>query len=300
MLQLISSLLLESRVPAVRMLSRVAMAASLVSMTVGTTACSDDDTTGPSQRFAYGASQTLGQGTARTYVVLDNSGKPSSLGVAISETAMATLPQTPMPGMPSAAMLTLSLPAEAATTGFNHVMLDWNPAGHEPEHVYTHPHFDFHFYQMTPAERDALVPSNPEFATKTAIFPAAEYVPNGFMAMSTLANIPAAAAAVPFMGMHWLDTSSPELQPPPNGKTFTSTFIYGSYNGRFTFVEPMITKAFIETAKGKPQGISFPVAVPNKVATTGAYPSSYSIKYDATAKEYRIALDGLVAKQAAQ
>lgn len=300
MLQLLSSLLLESRIPAMRTLSRVAMLASLVSMTVGTTACSDDDSTGPSQRFVYGASQSLGQGTVRTYIVLDPAGKPASLGVAISETAMGTLPQTPMPGMPSAAMLTLSLPPEAATTGFNHVMFDWNPAGHEPEHVYTHPHFDFHFYQITPAERDALVPTNPEFGAKSGIFPAAEYVPNGFMPASTLANIPPAAAAVPFMGMHWLDTTSPELQPPPNGKTFTRTFIYGSYNGRFTFLEPMITKAFIETAKGTPQGMAFPVSVPTKVTTTGMYPNAYSIKYDATAKEYRVALDGLVAKQAAQ
>lgn len=40
------------------------MVASLVSMTVGTTACSDDNTTGPGQRVAYGASQSLGQGAA--------------------------------------------------------------------------------------------------------------------------------------------------------------------------------------------------------------------------------------------
>ena len=45
---------------------------------------------------------------------------------------MTGLPQTPMPGMPSAAMLSLALPTEAAGTGYNHVMLDWNPAGHEP------------------------------------------------------------------------------------------------------------------------------------------------------------------------
>ena len=299
MLPFLSSVLLNSRVPAPRTLSRAAMVASLVSMTLGTSACSDE-TTSPAQRLAYGASQVLGQGTARSYVTLDNAGRPSSLGVAISETAMSSLPQTPMPGMPSAAMLSLSLPADAVITGFDHVMLDWNPAGHEPAHVYTLPHFDFHFYQITPAERDLLVPTNPEFGTKSGIFPSAEYVPTGYLPASTLANTPPAASAVPLMGMHWLDTTSPELQPPPNGKTFASTFIYGSYNGRFTFLEPMITKAFIETAKDKPQGISFPVAVPTKVAKTGMYPNAYSISYNASAKEYRISIDGLVTKQAAQ
>ncbi|HEX4936345.1 MAG TPA: DUF5602 domain-containing protein [Gemmatimonadaceae bacterium] len=287
------------RIPRTPTRSRLAGALVVAALLAATTACGDDSTS-PASRLVYGASQALGNGTARSYVALDASGRPTSLGVAISETAMGSLPQTPMPGMPAAAMLTLALPTEAATTGFNHVMLDWNPAGHEPDQVYTHPHFDFHFYQITPAERDQIVPGNPQFGTKAGNFPGAEYVPAGFVAGSVLANVPPANAAVPLMGMHWLDTSSPELQPPPNNHAFTRTFIYGSYDGRFIFVEPMITKAFIETAKTKAGGYSFPVNVPAKVSKTGAYPSSYSIAYHAAAKEYRIALDALVMKQAAQ
>ena len=277
--------------------SRLASVTAVAFLVVAATACSDD-TTSPASRLVYGPSQVLGNGTARSYVVIGANGAPSSLGVAISETAMANLPQTPMPGMPSAAMLSLSLPAQAATTGYNHVMLDWNPMGHEPDQVYTHPHFDFHFFQITPAERDQLVPSNPQFWAKAGIFPGAEFVPTGFAPASVLANVPPANAAVPLMGMHWLDTSSPELQPPPNNHMFTRTFIYGSYDGKFIFVEPMITKAFIESAKSKAGGYSYPVSVPAKVATSGAYPASYSITYNASAHEYRIALDGLVSKQA--
>jgi len=277
----------------------VARTAVVVALLTAAMACGDDSTS-PANRFVYGPSQALGTGTARSYVVLDASGAPKSLGVAISETAMGSLPQTPMPGMPSAAMLSLALPTEATTTGYNHIMLDWNPAGHEPDQVYTHPHFDFHFFQITPAERDQLVPTNPQFGVKAGVFPTAEYVPAGFAAASVLANIPPAAAAVPLMGMHWLDTSSPELQPPPNNHMFTRTFIYGSYDGKFIFVEPMITKAFIETAKTKEGGYSYPVSLPAKVARTGGYPASYSIAWNAAAKEYRIAIDGLVMKQAAQ
>ncbi len=283
-----------SRLPAMRTLHRATILTALVALATSTGACSKESTSPRGPRLVYGASQALGEGTARSFVTLDNAGHVSSVGVAISESAMSTLPQTPMPGMPSAAMLSLTLPAEGAATGYNHVMLDWNPLGHEPEHVYTHPHFDFHFFQITPTERDAMNPGNPEFGPKSAIFPAAQYVPAGFAAASVLANVPAEAAAVPLMGMHWLDTSSPELQPPPNNHMFTRTFIYGSYNGRFIFVEPMITKAFIESAKQQPNGFSFPVSVPTKVATTGAYPNAYSISYNASAKEYRIALNGLV------
>ncbi|MEP7380558.1 MAG: hypothetical protein ABI910_02670 [Gemmatimonadota bacterium] len=100
-----------------------------------------------------------------------------------------------------------------------------------------------------------------------------------------LANIPVKAAAVAIMGMHWLDTSSPELLPPPSNHMFTQTFIYGSYDGRIIYVEPMITQAFIGSAKERPQGSSFQVSAPAKVATTGACPSKDSVSYDATAKE---------------
>ena len=47
---------------------------------------------------------------------------------------------------------------------------------------------------------------------------------------------------VPTMGAHWIDVTAPEL----NGQPFTETFIFGSFDGKMTFYEPMITKAFIE------------------------------------------------------
>jgi hypothetical protein len=84
-------------------------------------------------------------------------------------------------------------------------MLDWNPAGHEPDHVYTLPHFDFHFYKITPAQVMAMMPSDPQWNTKAASLPAANFVPAGYQAAHVLANIPAGAAAVPMMGLHWLD-----------------------------------------------------------------------------------------------
>jgi hypothetical protein len=41
--------------------------------------------------------------------------------------------------------LVLDVPDAAKSIGIDHVMLDWTPMGHEPDHVYTLPHFDFHF-----------------------------------------------------------------------------------------------------------------------------------------------------------
>lgn len=278
-----------------RVVRAVMGSAMLVSTIV---ACGKESTSPSGERRAYGPAQALGEGTARTFITVDRSGAPKSLGVALSESAMRGLPTTPMPGMPSAAMLVLQLPSEATTTGFDHVMLDWNPAGHEPQHVYTLPHFDFHFYNITSAERESIVPSNPAWASKAAAFPSAEFVPNGYVAFSVLAGAPAPALAVPFMGMHWVDpTSSPELQPPPAGKAFTTTFLYGTWDGRFIFAEPMITKAYIESMKDKPDGVTLPVGTAQRVSKAGMYPGAYSIKYDAKDREYRITLENLTSRQ---
>lgn len=276
---------------------RAVLAMSLTAVAVMNTGCSDDASTSPNgPRTVYGVSQTLGNGTARTYVTLNAAGKPTSIGVALSEAALTNLPMTPNAPSPSAAMLQLALPTDAPVAGYNHVMLDWNPAGHEPDHVYTHPHFDFHFYNITPAQVMAMMPNDPQWAAKASALPAAQFVPAGYAAASVLAGIPAAQAAVPMMGLHWLDVSSPELQPPPAGKTFTETFIYGSYDGKFIFLEPMITKAYLESLKTT-NGMSRNIGTPAQVATAGYYPTTYSIRYDSSAKEYRIALDSLAYRQ---
>lgn len=293
----VASLVLRHRSPALQLAHRAVVLATLLTAIGSTTACSKESTSPAGTRLTYGPSQALGQGVARTFITTDAAGTPKTLGVALSEAAMTGLPQHPMPGMPSGAMLVLSLPATAQATGFDHVMLDWNPAGHEPEHVYTVPHFDFHFYQITSAERERIVPTNPDWATKSGDFPTAEYIPAGYVAGSVLAGVPAPAASVPMMGMHWLDVASGELQPPPNTRPFTSTFIYGTWGGKFIFLEPMITKAYIESMKGKPDGVTMPIGVAQKVQKAGAYPNAYSIRYDAQAKEYRITLEGLTVRQ---
>jgi hypothetical protein len=49
-------------------------------------------------------------------------------------------------------------------------------------------------------------------------------------------NLSPAQATVPKMGLHWIDTNSPEL--PPRSQAFTATFIIGSWDGKVIFDEP--------------------------------------------------------------
>lgn len=270
-----------------------------------------DLTTAPGTHTQYGTPQQLGNGHVRTYIVLDQkaNGTPLEVGVAISEDAMDGLPESLSlsgdheKGGHHANMFVylLDMPAHHQTV-YEFVQFDWNPAGHEPDSIYTIPHFDFHFYTVPASVRNSIVPADPAFAQKAAALPGAEFRPPYFLDAATLAGgIPAAAATVPQMGLHWLDVRSPELQKaagnPDAWAPFTRTFIYGSWDGEFIFLEPMITRDYILAKRMATDPAVrdeiIPISMPARYARAGYYPDAYRITYDARAKEYRIALTQL-------
>jgi hypothetical protein len=258
----------------------------------------------PASARLYGTAVRVGDGNARSYVLFDEkTGAPRELGIALSEQALEGLPSAGS-GHHGAGPMThefiLALP-DGNKTPFQFVEMNWNPMGHEPDGVYQDvPHFDFHFYTISKAERDAIVPTDPDFAKKANNVPAKEYVP-AFNAPLGPPGAPPAQVAVPMMGVHWLDVRSPELQKllgkPDTYKPFTATFIHGSWDGRFHFWEPMITRAHIlekkTTNDPAVRDQVLPLPLPAKYQTPGYYPAAYRITWDADAREYRIALADL-------
>lgn len=273
---------------------------------------------GASVHRQYGPAVKIGNGIVRTYVVRDKSSDaPIEVGVAMSEDAMEGLP-APVP-MPMPAM-SMPMPAGNAAshshvgslinlltmptqnpTPYQFVELDWNPGGHEPAGVYDVPHFDFHFWTVSRDVRASIDPASPIYGQQAANLPANEYRAPFYLDGATAAGAPAGAVAVPFMGLHWLDVRSPELQRltghPEAYKPFTKTFLYGSWNGQFVFDEPMITRAYIMAKRDATDPAVrdevTPVSTPQHSSPAGFYPSAYRIAYDAAAREYRIALTQL-------
>ncbi|MES2647221.1 MAG: DUF5602 domain-containing protein [Bacteroidota bacterium] len=231
----------------------------------------DKDTPAPSGRF-YGPAQTLGAGKVKAYVTINPAGEPTEIGAVISDEAMNSLPAGH-----SMLNYVLELPAIGlAKTPFKFVGLDYNPHGHEPDGIYNIPHFDFHFYKTTNAERLNITPGDP----KLNIFPDPAYIP--------AAHFP--GGGVPQMGNHWIDPTSPEL----NGQPFTTTFIYGSYNGKVTFMEPMITVDFIKSH----DHFHAPIKQPTKFSPAGYYPTAYSVHHNEDEKQYEISMESFVARTA--
>lgn len=225
----------------------------------------------------YGTPVAFGKGIARTFVTLDDKGVPVSLGLTLSDAALTNLPTTPlMQGVPTALMVNLPMPASAQATGFDHATVDWNPMGHEPQQIYGVPHFDFHFYMISPAAQASILPSDPQFVQKLARQPAAQFRPADYI------EIP---GGVPMMGAHWVDPTAAEF----NGHPFENSFIYGSYDGQFIFLESMISKAYLESHPNATMSVKQAQAV----ATAGYYPVTSAVAYDAAAKEYRITFGDL-------
>lgn len=223
-----------------------------------------------------GPPTTIGQGSARTFVTLDAQGEPTRIGIKFSDAALAGLPTEPPHGSDGYEYI-LQLPAEAALAGYNHIGVDWNPKGHIPPGVYDKPHFDFHFYLIGKDARSRITAVGEDLAIAHKA-PAAEFMPAGYV-------LPP-GTEVANMGAHAIDPKGDEF----TKKSFTTTFIYGFYDGEMIFVEPMMTKAYLES---RPDIITL-VAVPEKYLRHGYYPIRYAVRYDTTQREYEVSLDSLM------
>jgi hypothetical protein len=265
---------------------------------IGTSDASQSASTQAGVHRQYGEPLRLGNGRARTYAVIDQkAGRTLELGVAFDERAMEGL-RAPVAGSDphhDHDMLMLQLPQQHASA-FKFVELDWNPQGHgEP---YDEGHFDFHFYTISEADVHGIMPSDPQYAAKAAHNPPASVVPPFYFEPASALGIPPEAAAVPMMGMHWLDLRAPEIQGllgnPAGYKPFTSTFIYGAWDGQWIFMEPMITRSHIlaKRAATDPavQNQVIPISTSPSYPTGGFRPDAYRIAWDAQSREFRVAL----------
>ncbi|MGH7514094.1 MAG: DUF5602 domain-containing protein [Gemmatimonadales bacterium] len=254
----------------------------------------------------YGTPVRLADGAARTYVVVNTADRdvPLEVGVALSEGAMERLPAMGMAGHESMVVNLLPLPA-LNPTPYRFVELDWNPAGHEPAAIYGVPHFDFHFYTVSRETRNSIVPTNPRYAEAAARLPAAEFRPPFYLDAATATGAPAWAVTVPQMGLHWFDLRAPELQAalgnPAGYQPFTRTFFKGTWDGRFIFDEPMITRAWLMTKRissreGAPEKI-IPVPTAERYAPAGYYPQAYRVAYDPRAREFLVGLTQLAPRK---
>ena len=98
---------------------------------------------------------------------------------------------------------------------------------------------------------------------------------------------PGPVAAVAAMGKHW-------LPPPPTFLPFTHVMILGSYDGRFNFIEPMVTLNYLLSG----QSVSRDYSQPEKFEKAGNYPTKYNIWKDESTGNHFVSLSQFVWRNA--
>jgi hypothetical protein len=224
----------------------------------------------------HGPVTAIGNGHAHAFVILDDDRQPTAIGVNLSADALEGLPAHTT-GHGPAWEYRLELPAEAVGTGYDHITVDWNPDGHIPPGVYDLPHFDFHFYLIDLQARDRITLEGDDLQ-RASRAPAPAFMPAGYVLPE--------GTAEPRMGAHAIDPGAPEF----NDEVFTRTFIYGFHDGSMVFIEPMVTRDFLESRAD----VTIPVPVAERYQRPGYYPTQYRVGFDAAANAHVVVLEGLV------
>ena len=201
----------------------------------------------------------MGNGYVYSWIRTDFMNKPIALGFTLTKAALENLSGDSCEANHNHSSFEMKIPSQASKTPFDHIVINWNSNGHEPFEIYGIPHFDFHFYMITSEEKE-FIPLYEADSMKFKNAPPAEYLPSGYIYPG---------GGEPQMGAHWIDPASPEL----NGENFTETFIYGTFDGKVNFIEPMITYDFFVNISD----FTRKVPRPAKVKITGYYPQKLKI-----------------------
>lgn len=255
-----------------------------------------------------GQAWALGNGSVATYAEFSSDRIPSAMGVVFSTGALDGLPAShsdehhcfdrdsngsvDRPAECFAAHeAVIPLPdalAARADVPFKWVLFDWNPVGHIPPGVYDTPHFDIHFYIDSIANVFALQdgPCGPEFVRCDQFELAKKPVPANYMHP----DYQDVGAVAPAMGNHLLDLTGPEF----NGEQWKRNLIFGVYDGKITFYEEMLTRAYLLS---RPNTCN-PIKSPPAVGLSGFYPTKSCIRYDREADEYTVSMEGFTYREA--
>ncbi len=227
----------------------------------------------------YGAPMTVGSGSARVYVIENTSGTVE-VGIEADSTAFVNLA--------SDSHLHLDLPTSDSfdVSPIDHIDLGfalnghpggpWSDAADVPENSYwAVPHFDVHFMTISDKEADKIIIPNPTDSSDLAyVVPAASDLAAGY-ALGLNSGISGE-------GSHWAAGGEFSDFPAP----FDYNFLYGFYDGKMTFEEPMVAQTFLADLKN---GLTSDVLQAFSVSSTNpAFGDQYFIRYDAGSDVFRM------------
>ena len=177
-------------------------------------------------------------------------------------------------------------------TPFTYVLDNWNPFGHDPLGVYDKPHFDVHFYLRPDAERTAIRSGPCPALTNCDDYALAKKLPDAKYLAPDFIDVD---AIEPGMGNHLVDPTAPEF----NGQPFTHTWIYGVYNTKVTYYEPMVSHEYFSGLRaGTINDACFDFKMPTNYQEAGWFPTKYCLRHRDNRSDITISLENFVHRDA--
>ena len=224
----------------------------------------------------------LGYGKVRSWISITKNGDPHELGLEITAKAYHNLTDEDDKKIPDHSNINIPLHLKAKQlTPFDHIGLNWNPHGHFPPGLFDIPHFDIHFYMISIAEQMAIPAWSEETDAAFNNYPPAGYMPADYI------TPPGDATAEPQMGKHWLPVNMDDFLP------FSKIMIYGSYDGKVVFIEPMITLDYLRLKEDS----STDYSQPEFFEKPGNYPTKYNIYHNPDNGNTYITLSDFIARE---
>jgi hypothetical protein len=260
----------------------------------------------------YGEQTRLGNGTLTAYSQSEGS-RPVAVGMIMTDGVLDRLPSNPPTdgkwcfdkdgngtvdpmaechnGYESQLELGRNF-QRRVDTPFTYVLDNWNPFGHEPLGIYDKPHFDVHFYLKPDAERTAIRSGPCPALTNCDDYQLAKKLPDAKYLAPDYIDVD---AVEPGMGNHLVDPTAPEF----NGQPFNHTWIYGVYNTKVTYYEPMVSHEYFSGLRsGANADACFDFKLASNFQEAGWYPTKYCLRHRANRHDITISLENFVQRQA--
>ena len=251
------------------------------------------------------STRTPDYGTVNTSWVVDQSNATATLALTMAASSLGSLPLGVGRTQLTAVGDVVQLPSTARSACFDHAEIDWNPVGHNPTHGsdgYGVPHFDMHFFTVSPTQRDSIQYSgasglggnNSEGVLAPFLARPPEELMPGDMVLDP-------ASSVPRQGIHWVEAAEmdaiygPSRHGNPFGHWSGLSFMVGTFAGNITFLEVMVSLDYLlemaqqvrAMAAGSqlvvegqvPQPRGGPAAVVKQWGRPGAWPASYFVSF---------------------
>lgn len=212
--------------------------------------------------------------------VVTQGGEAVELGATIPLSLIEAVPSEAPMVWPPQELATIALPVAAREAlGIDHLGINWEANGHPPETFLTQ-HFDFHFYNVTPAQVGAIDCTD---ESKPTALPAGYTLPDiDVPGLGMLVGL-----CVPAMGMHAMPAGEVH-----ETHTFEGSMMMGYYGAEPIFFEPMVSRELLMRRKD----FSLPMPRVARLPEGVRYPTAFRAEYDRTAQAYRLIFSGFDAQ----